>query len=480
MPRPIEKLTLAITAAGIACGLEPPVRPDVDAVRVTASRDTPLTSLGESVELTANAYDADGFRIPGIAFTFTSSDPSVAIVDERGIVTAVANGSARIRATAQGKSDEHGVTVSQVAARVVVSPSALRVPAGETPIFHAEAVDARGNPLDSRLGPVWSTTTADVAIIGADGRAAVPSRAPAGATVRAVATFGSISSTSGGSMIVDPTAVYAETVVATVTGGPNYSALNETKLLQFSGRNPRLGDVTFLPGFAEGCTWSSSAPDVLSFDVGVRLVAHRNGRATLTVTCNGVSGSIDVTVAQSVATLSVLTASGAASLSSESFRDVVQLVATATDPGGVPIADARFAWSSDAPEVAPVDSNGVLTTAGNGTAHIFARAIGTDATNSLPGFTVEVRQVLRSVFVEPRFVTVVCCGTVQFTAVATDANRTPVPGAPPPVWSLTSFENPDAATVDQNGLVTTKAPALGVTIFASVGSISGSANLRIQ
>jgi uncharacterized protein YjdB len=53
-----------------------------------------------------------------------------------------------------------------------------------------------------------------------------------------------------------------------------------------------------------------------------------------------------------------------------------QFGAIARDPGGALIGGVTFAWSSDAPGVATVDGNGLVTAVGNGTATISATAAG--------------------------------------------------------------------------------------------------------
>jgi uncharacterized protein YjdB len=474
---PIARLpagfALAIAAMALACGLEPPTRPTVDSISLTATQSGPLSSLGDTIQLTAVAHDGDGLRIPGIGFVFTSSNPKVATVTDGGLVTAVGNGTATIHIAAEAKEVGFEVKVAQVAAQVLVTPASIRVPPAEIPLFHAAAVDARGNPIGAG-GPnlVWTTTDPAVATITPNGRAFVNGSAPTGATARAVATFGSVSSTAGGSMTIDPSAVYAETVVASVSGGPTFTALNQAKFALVSASNPRYGDVSS----QVVCTWSNSAVDVVDFDIFPRLAPHRNGSATLTATCNGVSGSVLVTVAQEVASISVTTSTGAGSLSITSLGDRFQLVAQATDPGGAPISGGSFTWETDNPSVATMDAGGVVTAVGNGTAHILARATSNGRSNPAPGFPVVVQQTVEFVHVTPAVATITCCTTLQLTAVATDGRGNPVPSAPAATWSSPI---PGVATVDANGLVT--AVAVGtVSIFAKVQTASGFASIHVN
>src|SRR5207302_117450 len=81
-----------------------------------------LAALGQTQQFAAVARDANGNVVPGQAFSWTSDNPLVARVDAGGIVTAVANGSATITATAAGVAGSATLTVAQVVTAVVVSP----------------------------------------------------------------------------------------------------------------------------------------------------------------------------------------------------------------------------------------------------------------------------------------------------------------------------------------------------------------------
>ena len=171
----------------VACGGGGPSRPPVASVSLTPPTAAPMTSLGDTVQLTATALDASGAPIAGVGILYTTSDAAVATVNQAGLVTAMANGGATIHASAEGKEATIAVTVAQVVAQVIVTPTALLVPPGETPLFHASPVDARNHVVAGAPATVWSTSDATVATLAADGRATVSSTAPNGATARAIA-----------------------------------------------------------------------------------------------------------------------------------------------------------------------------------------------------------------------------------------------------------------------------------------------------
>jgi outer membrane protein OmpA-like peptidoglycan-associated protein len=89
---------------------------NVTVAQTTASVSvTPATSsfsaAGATAQLTAQAMDASNSAISGKTFTWTSDAPSVATVNESGLVTSVANGAAHISASADGVTGSATVTV---------------------------------------------------------------------------------------------------------------------------------------------------------------------------------------------------------------------------------------------------------------------------------------------------------------------------------------------------------------------------------
>ena len=91
----------------LACGGdgdgEPSGPTPVASVTVTSPIED-VIAVDRSVQLTATAEDASGNTLSGRSFTWDSSDESVAIVDEAGLVQGLASGDATITATAGGVS----------------------------------------------------------------------------------------------------------------------------------------------------------------------------------------------------------------------------------------------------------------------------------------------------------------------------------------------------------------------------------------
>ncbi len=138
--------------------------------------------------------------------------------------------------------------------------------------------------------------------------------------------------------------------------------------------------------------------------------------------------------------------------------------ATVSDASGKSMSGVTVTWTSLDPNVAKVDASGVATALANGTARIVAMAAGKADTALL-----RVSQVATQITVSPLADTLNAVGdTIQFTAVAKDANGHPVPGAAI-TWSSS---NPSVASVNALGLVVSKAK--GVALLTAALSCGGS------
>ena len=106
----VAALLLSLAACG---GSEPGTGPNSDVVTVAVSPATVSLLAGETQQLTAS--DQAGRVLSGSGVTWVTSAPTVAVVSGSGVVTGMANGSATITATAQGKSGTAAVTVVALA-----------------------------------------------------------------------------------------------------------------------------------------------------------------------------------------------------------------------------------------------------------------------------------------------------------------------------------------------------------------------------
>jgi hypothetical protein len=164
-----------------ACGGEdeviappPPLVASVDVTPQTAT----IAALGWRVQLSAIARDSSGSAIPGAVVQWSSSARSVATVDSVGLVTAVGNGSAEIKASADGASGTATIVVRQEPTHLefVSPPTVAMVGDTITPAVEVAIKDLGGATVAD------ATDTVSVAI-GAS---------PAGAVLAGTTTLGAV------------------------------------------------------------------------------------------------------------------------------------------------------------------------------------------------------------------------------------------------------------------------------------------------
>jgi uncharacterized protein YjdB len=143
--------------------------------------------------------------------------------------------------------------------------------------------------------------------------------------------------------------------------------------------------------------------------------------------------------------------------------------ATAQDSKGKSLSGVTFTWTSNAPDVASIDSSGVVTGHTVGTAQVTASASGVTSTAANLN-VVSATTAITSVSLTPISSTIKVGQTQQFTANALDASGNTVSGV-----TLT-WHNSSAgvAIVGTNGLATGITPGMTV-INASVGTVSSPA-----
>ncbi len=178
-----------------------------------------LTALGETVQLTAEAFDENGHAVAGAQFLWESSDVAVATVDALGLVTAVAEGVARITASAGEASGSAVVPVMQPVASVEVSPSAETIGLGSTLQLTAAGFDENGDAVE---GAKFSWESSDVAIATVDASGLVTGVAEGVATITASAGSGQGTAEITVMDLMDPDRA-ALVALYEATDGPNWA-----------------------------------------------------------------------------------------------------------------------------------------------------------------------------------------------------------------------------------------------------------------
>ena len=138
------------------------------AAGVTVTPDLPqLQSLGEAVQLTAAVVDENG-NASSASADWSSNDPSVATVSPSGLVTATADGEARVTAMVDGVEGAAIVTVAQKAVSITLAPQSDTLGTGESLSLQADVRDLGGSALGAP-SLSWTSSDETVAVVDASG-----------------------------------------------------------------------------------------------------------------------------------------------------------------------------------------------------------------------------------------------------------------------------------------------------------------------
>jgi uncharacterized protein YjdB len=427
-----------VESEGVRSTVQVTVNP-VPVASITITPNAAQVRINQTVQLTAQAFDAQGKPLANRKFTWLSGVPNVATVTQTGEVTAVANGTAAIFAATEGISAFATITVSNVpVSSISIVPSSLSLQAGGSSQLSAVTKDANGNVLTGRV-VTWSSSNDPVAVVSSLGRVTAVSAGSA-----------TISATSEG--VVGTALVTVSTVpVATVQVTPTNPSLQVGATL---GMTATMRDASGNILSGRPVIWATGNSSIATVDAAGVVTAVATGSTNVTATSEGQTGSTTITVA-TVPVASVTVTPG----SQQIFpNDVLQLTATARDASGNQLFGRPVTWSSDNQPVATVNSSGLVTAHAQGGAAVSATVDGVSGQTAV--FVVTVQ----SVSLTPNPATVVAGATQGIRAVVTNSLGAVVRGRNV-TWVS---NNPSIATVSQVGSTPDSAVITGV----STGSTS--------
>jgi Tol biopolymer transport system component len=200
-----------------------------------------LGSVGATQQLTPTAKDASDNTLTGVTYTWSSSDEAKATVDASGLVTAVANGTSSVCATAIGGAQAcTTVTVDQVATSIAISPTGASI-AGGTKTFTATAKDANNNTISGQAF-TWTSLNTGVATVNSSGVASavspgqtIVSATADGVTRHAVITIAPASAAQVNLWVPMSSGVTEGLNGVWGTSESNVYAVGEKKILRFDG-----------------------------------------------------------------------------------------------------------------------------------------------------------------------------------------------------------------------------------------------------
>jgi plastocyanin len=172
-PRGLAFAGLALLAACDDKSIDVTPPPAVVVARIELSAATTALTLQQTVQVSAVARTASGTVVGSAQPVWSSTAPGIATVNSAGLVTAVAAGSATIRATVGSVSGTLDVTVTTgagVLATIVVNAQDPTMQLGQLTQATASGRDALGGPaaLGTRV-VTWSTSNAAIATVNSAG-----------------------------------------------------------------------------------------------------------------------------------------------------------------------------------------------------------------------------------------------------------------------------------------------------------------------
>ncbi|MGE3617407.1 MAG: Ig-like domain-containing protein, partial [Gemmatimonadales bacterium] len=298
---------------------------------------TPLAlEEGDIVQLSAVVRDATG-EVISVPVTWTSDQPTIATVDQTGLVTAIAEGSATISATAGTAASQAPVSVKRKPrpATVTVTPATASVAVGATVPLGAEVRDETGAILP--LAPNWSSSATGIATVSGTGL--VTGVAPGSAVITARAQ--NVTGTAAITVLPPVTSV----VIDEIGKEPLETGL--TLQLNATAYNAAGQPIPAV------ITWTTSSASVATVDQTGLVLAVGRGTATITAAVGPASDAVNVRV------VGESTEEAGNNMSWPTvFADGIGItgLAVATDPGvrpttaeGIVVTALPFFWSGNAP-----------------------------------------------------------------------------------------------------------------------------------
>jgi uncharacterized protein YjdB len=335
-----------------------------------------------------------------------------------------------------------------------VAPGNASVAPGAVRQFTATGKYSDGSSKDLTASAQWSTSDSNVASVAAGKVTAVGA-----GTVMVSATSGKFSA----SATVQVTS--AATNLASIAVAPTASSLPVNTSQQFTATG------TYKDGSSRDLTtlvnWASSFGSVATIDATGTATGKSAGSTTISASLGGITGSTSLTVTAPTISSIVVTPDGL----TLGIGIGQQYTATAIySDGSTQDLVSGVTWSSSATGVATINSSGLATTVGAGTATITAK-VGSFTDTTL--LTV-VAANLVSISVTPTPVSIAMGTDQQFSAVGSFND-----GSTQLLTSVTwTSSSSSVATVNSAGLATAVGTGTA-TITATSGSVSGTAALTV-
>jgi len=466
--------TITAAAAGISATAtvtvngETPVEPVLDTIEVAPDGIT--LAIDGTQQFEATAFDESGKQMTGVEFDWTCSNETVGEIDDTGLFTAKAAGTATVTASADGKSGEAAVTVTDeelVARSIEIDPPETTLAIGDTVTFEATVRDQFDNPIPG-VAVTWTSENATVGTIDESGGLFT---AHAAGTVTVTASAGDLSETA--TVTVNAEAP-VEPVLDTIEVAPDGITLaidgtQQFEATAFDESGKQMTGVEF--------DWTCSNETVGEIgDTGL-FTAKAAGTATIVASADGKSGEAIVTVnadepvepEEPFLTRITLTPPGA----TLDVDDIQRFMVIGYDQNDNVMPAGEITWACNDGPVGTVDGDGYFTALAAGTATVTATAGGCSAEATITVCAEE--PALAKIAVVPFEVTLEEGDTLKFSAVAFDRFGDIVEDAGI-TWECS---DPCVGTIDECGVFTAVDDGTA-TIIACAEGAEGTATVTVN
>lgn len=415
-----------------------------------------LGSLNDTTTIPAVAYDQTDTPIPGVTFTWTSTDTTIVKVNGRGQLSARANGTVTVHAVVESDTAALSVTVQQKLAQFVLTPllPVTLTAVGADTTLSASARDSLGNVMGgAAAAPTWQLKSIGIVAIAQNGQV----HALANGTTYVYATSGAVRDSLQVSVNQQATRI-----VVTAPTGFGIPAVNGTitlTLASFDRNNNPVTNAT--PNL------TSLDPQIAQVNSTTRVVtAIASGTARIVASEDAVADTVQVMVTN-LPTKLVLSTHAAAMAS---VGDTLHLGVTFTNALGGVVTGPTPGWYSSDTTICTVSPTGAVVAVRTGAVRVIA-TLNTLADTAI----VTVTNAPATLVILARLDTIYSLGDT----LAIPVNFRNARGVSLPASAATwSSDNPAIVSVSTSGTVT--AVALGrVYVHAVSGILRDSALVAV-